>query len=66
MIDTAPSYGTAEDVLGLILAEAGLREKMFLASKVDTTGREADARGVRAVAEADEGRRASTSWPSTT
>lgn len=38
VIDTAPSYGTAEDVLGVILAAAGLREKIFLASKVDTTG----------------------------
>lgn len=41
VIDTAPSYGTAEDVLGLILAEPGLRRKIFLASKVDTTGRDA-------------------------
>ena len=41
VIDTAPSYGTAEDVLGLFLAEPGLRQKIFLASKVDTTGREA-------------------------
>lgn len=41
VIDTAPSYGTAEDVLGLILAEPGLRQKVFLASKVDTTGRDA-------------------------
>ncbi|MBE7200372.1 MAG: aldo/keto reductase [Parafilimonas terrae] len=41
VIDTAPSYGTAEDVLGVILAEPGLRRNVFLASKVDTTGREA-------------------------
>ncbi|GJD30645.1 hypothetical protein PMNALOAF_1895 [Methylobacterium adhaesivum] len=41
VIDTAPSYGTAEDVLGLILAEPGLREKLFLCSKVGTPGREA-------------------------
>jgi aryl-alcohol dehydrogenase-like predicted oxidoreductase len=40
VIDTAPSYGTAEDVLGVILAETGLRQKIFLASKVDTTGRD--------------------------
>ena len=40
VIDTAPSYGTAEDVLGVILAETGLRPKVFLASKVDTTGRD--------------------------
>ena len=43
VIDTAPSYGTAEDVLGLILAEPGLREKVFLCSKVGTPGREAGA-----------------------
>ncbi|MDP4005130.1 aldo/keto reductase [Methylobacterium sp. NEAU K] len=41
MIDTAPSYGTAEDVLGMILAEPGLRQKIFLATKVDTQGRDA-------------------------
>jgi aryl-alcohol dehydrogenase-like predicted oxidoreductase len=41
VIDTAPSYGTAEDVLGLILAEPGLRQSIFLASKVDTQGRDA-------------------------
>jgi aryl-alcohol dehydrogenase-like predicted oxidoreductase len=41
VIDTAPSYGSAEDVLGAILAETGLRPKVFLASKVDTTGRDA-------------------------
>ena len=39
VIDTAPSYGTAEDVLGLILE--GLRERIFLATKVAATGREA-------------------------
>ncbi|MER2266863.1 aldo/keto reductase [Methylobacterium oxalidis] len=42
VIDTAPSYGTAEDVLGQIL-QGGLREKVFLASKVSETGREAGA-----------------------
>lgn len=41
VIDTAPSYGTAEDVLGQILSDTGLRRKVFLASKVDTTGRAA-------------------------
>lgn len=43
VIDTAPSYGTAEDVLGLILPQEGLREKVFLCSKVGTPGREAGA-----------------------
>ncbi|TXN19620.1 aldo/keto reductase [Methylobacterium sp. WL9] len=41
VIDTAPSYGTAEDVLGQILPQGGLREKVFLASKVSERGREA-------------------------
>ncbi|WP_292515171.1 aldo/keto reductase [Methylobacterium sp.] len=43
VIDTAPSYGTAEDVLGLILGQDGLREKVFLCSKVGTPGREGGA-----------------------
>ncbi|KAB1074327.1 aldo/keto reductase [Methylobacterium planeticum] len=42
VIDTAPSYGTAEDVLGMILPGA-LRDKVFLASKVSESGREAGA-----------------------
>lgn len=40
VIDTAPSYGTAEDVLGLILSDGDLRRKVFLATKVDTRGRD--------------------------
>ncbi|MBB2961849.1 aldo/keto reductase [Methylobacterium sp. R2-1] len=39
VIDTAPSYGTAEEVLGIVLQ--GLREKIFLATKVAARGREA-------------------------
>jgi aryl-alcohol dehydrogenase-like predicted oxidoreductase len=42
LIDTAPSYGTAESVLGDLLAELGLREKCFLATKVSEVGREAN------------------------
>ena len=41
VIDTAPSYGTAEDVLGAILSRDGLRERVFLATKIDTRGRAA-------------------------
>lgn len=41
VIDTAPSYGNAEEILGTILREGGLREKVFLATKVDTRDREA-------------------------
>ena len=34
IIDTAPSYGTAESVLGDLLAEMKVRDKVFLATKV--------------------------------
>jgi len=40
VIDTAPSYGTAEAVVGDLLAAAGTRAKVFLATKVRNTGRE--------------------------
>lgn len=40
LIDTAPSYGTAEDVLGDLLAATGLRDRIFLATKVRVTGRD--------------------------
>ena len=35
VIDTAPSYGEAESVLGALLAETGLRNRVFLASKLE-------------------------------
>ncbi|TNC07820.1 aldo/keto reductase [Methylobacterium terricola] len=41
VIDTAPDYGRAEEVLGRILAETKLRDKIFLCSKVAAKGREA-------------------------
>jgi aryl-alcohol dehydrogenase-like predicted oxidoreductase len=42
LIDTAPTYGTAEDVLGDLLAETGLRPQIFLATKLSgVTGAEA-------------------------
>lgn len=41
VIDTAPSYGTAESVLGDLLAETGARGKVFLATKVRAAAREA-------------------------
>jgi ATP:ADP antiporter, AAA family len=34
MIDTAPSYGRAEEVLGRLIEELGVRERLFLATKV--------------------------------
>lgn len=42
VIDTAPTYGTAEDVVGALLAEQNLSEKAWLATKLSgVTGREA-------------------------
>lgn len=41
MIDTAPSYGTAESVLGDLLAAAKLRDRVFLATKVRSNDNEA-------------------------
>jgi diketogulonate reductase-like aldo/keto reductase len=40
MIDSSPMYGRAEAVAGDIVAEAGLRPRVFLATKVWTSGRE--------------------------
>ena len=34
VIDTAPTYSSAEDVLGDLLAQAGARERVFLATKL--------------------------------
>lgn len=44
LIDTAPSYGRAEDVLGELLGEAGLRPKAFIATKLSSHGRDAGLR----------------------
>ena len=41
LIDTAPSYGTAEVVLGDLLAETKTRDNVFLATKVRAAGRDA-------------------------
>ena len=35
IVDTAPSYGDSERVIGGILGETGLRDALFLATKVD-------------------------------
>ena len=41
LIDTAPTYGNAEDNLGSLLAELGLRERAFIATKLSgVTGRD--------------------------
>lgn len=41
VLDTAPSYGDSESVLGGILDDLGIREDLFIATKVDREGREA-------------------------
>jgi diketogulonate reductase-like aldo/keto reductase len=40
MIDSSPMYGAAESVAGDLVAELKLREKLFIATKVWTRGRE--------------------------
>lgn len=40
LIDTAPSYGSAEAVTGDLLAEMKVRERVFIATKVRAAGRE--------------------------
>lgn len=40
VIDTAPSYGRAEEVIGQLVQELGVRDKLFLATKVGVDNRE--------------------------
>jgi diketogulonate reductase-like aldo/keto reductase len=40
MIDSSPMYGRAEGVTGDLVAEMGVRQKVFLATKVWTSGKE--------------------------
>ena len=41
VVDTSPNYGSAEDVLGALMAEQALQPKLFIATKLAATGREA-------------------------
>src|SRR5437773_8758556 len=34
VVDTAPSYGTAEEVVGILSEKLGISDKLFLATKV--------------------------------
>ncbi len=45
LIDTAPSYGNAEVVVGQLMAELGIRDQIFLATKVGE-GRRGRAAGI--------------------
>ncbi len=40
VIDTAPSYGRAEEVVGQLVEELGVRDRLFLATKVGVNTRE--------------------------
>lgn len=41
LVDTSPMYGRSERVLGELVTQEGLRERLFIATKVWTTGRAA-------------------------
>jgi aryl-alcohol dehydrogenase-like predicted oxidoreductase len=51
LIDTAPSYGTAESVVGDLLTEMKVRDKVFVATKVRAASRD------RAIAEMQQSQR---------
>jgi diketogulonate reductase-like aldo/keto reductase len=40
VVDSSPMYGRSESVAGELIAELGLRERLFIATKVWTSGRE--------------------------
>jgi diketogulonate reductase-like aldo/keto reductase len=44
LIDSSPMYGTSETVPGDLMAELGLRDQLFVATKVWTSGRDAGIR----------------------
>lgn len=46
VIDSAPVYGDAEAVVGSLIDELGSRDRLFLATKVSTSGREAGVRQI--------------------
>src|SRR5262245_45092003 len=39
-VDSSPMYGKSESVAGELIAEAGQRERLFMATKVWTSGRD--------------------------
>lgn len=46
VIDTAPSYGRAEEVVGQLVEELGVRDRLFLATKVGADTREDGAKQI--------------------
>jgi len=47
IIDTAAVYGSSESVIGDLVAELGIRDKLFLASKTDLTSKVVGAAGLQ-------------------
>ena len=41
LLDTSPNYRNSEQVLGRLMRDQGIRDEMFIATKVDREGREA-------------------------
>ena len=48
VVDSSPMYGHAEEVVGDLVATLGIRDRLFLATKVWTTGRAAGIRQMEA------------------
>ena len=46
VVDSSPMYGSAESATGRLAMELGVREKLFVATKVWTTGRQAGIRQI--------------------
>ena len=51
VVDSSPMYGSSESVAGDLIAQLGLRERLFVATKVWTSGR---AEGMRQMEESFE------------
>jgi diketogulonate reductase-like aldo/keto reductase len=47
VIDTAPSYGRSEEITGELLSRTHARDRIFLATKIGATGKEAGLRQVK-------------------
>lgn len=51
LVDTAPGYGNAERVLGTLVADDNMAERLFLSTKVRSRGRDAGLRSMQASTE---------------
>ncbi len=48
VVDTSPNYGNSEEVVGHLLGDLGIRDDVFLATKVDQRSKEAGVRRMEA------------------